>query len=628
MAQNKKSPLYTLYESLKSDNYDVPDTYESFERTLTAPGNEGTTNRMTLYNSLRTDNYDVPDSYESFANTLFTPAPIQQQPDTTAEQSTSGISKAATRVMSYAMNNSDNTDGDSNESAWQPSEQEKIRKMHSLHQMRNDAESKMKSAVDNTSRIVESRTPQGKRREAVAHTTAQVLGLPTRLLGTTATPYRQTADGSNDEQPEAGVLNSPKEYGVVIDADGNPRQQWLMPDGSTTTDLLLVDNTERAARESRMEYRRQQLPVRIAEAEAEAEAIEKAIDERKKVLDAENSSFSKDHPVLNFFRDASDSHSPVTSMNSAVSYDDRYRTDKEYLMLEAALAQNKKARQLLYDARDGNTNDFWHSMATGFEAGEFSMGERSYDTAIARQAARNNMDSSATRLFLSADARHGEISSLFEDQYGVWARVGRMGVSSLDFMKDMFLLGGGPLSIAKGTTGATIKGGTKLIGKKAAETAFGKYALKATGIFTGSMAGGTLVANTTGFNHTLSDAFENASGQSVENENGDFEIIDGVSLGRAIWDAERDNAVENATELVGGLIPGGVLIKTLDKFGLKKYRILPEMLPERNGMGLTIKCWSRQDSMVFHQRLWKNMPVCFIARYSVTLQTNGMHYLM
>ena len=73
MAQDNKSPLYTLYESLKADNYDVPDTYESFERTLNASGNEGTNNRMTLYNSLKENNYDVPDTYESFANTLFAP---------------------------------------------------------------------------------------------------------------------------------------------------------------------------------------------------------------------------------------------------------------------------------------------------------------------------------------------------------------------------------------------------------------------------------------------------------------------------------------------------------------------------------------------------------------------------
>lgn len=73
-----ESQLRTLYESLRRDNYDVPDTYESFERTLTAPGKEGVTNRQTLYNSLHADGYDVPDTYESFANTLFVPQPKQQ----------------------------------------------------------------------------------------------------------------------------------------------------------------------------------------------------------------------------------------------------------------------------------------------------------------------------------------------------------------------------------------------------------------------------------------------------------------------------------------------------------------------------------------------------------------------
>lgn len=60
-------PLETLYNSLKRDNYDVPDTYESFARTLINDTNA----RRTLYNSLMRDNYDVPDNYDSFNNTLF-----------------------------------------------------------------------------------------------------------------------------------------------------------------------------------------------------------------------------------------------------------------------------------------------------------------------------------------------------------------------------------------------------------------------------------------------------------------------------------------------------------------------------------------------------------------------------
>ena len=66
-------PLRKLYTSLKSNNYDVPDNYESFERTLTESGQAGAQSRRALHESLKKDNYDVPDSYDSFYKSLFTP---------------------------------------------------------------------------------------------------------------------------------------------------------------------------------------------------------------------------------------------------------------------------------------------------------------------------------------------------------------------------------------------------------------------------------------------------------------------------------------------------------------------------------------------------------------------------
>ena len=66
-------PLRKLYTSLKSNNYDVPDNYESFERTLTQAGQAGAQSRRALHESLKKDNYDVPDNYDSFYKSLFTP---------------------------------------------------------------------------------------------------------------------------------------------------------------------------------------------------------------------------------------------------------------------------------------------------------------------------------------------------------------------------------------------------------------------------------------------------------------------------------------------------------------------------------------------------------------------------
>ena len=66
-------PLRKLYTSLKSNNYDVPDNYESFERTLTQAGQAGAQSRRALHESLKKNNYDVPDNYDSFYKSLFTP---------------------------------------------------------------------------------------------------------------------------------------------------------------------------------------------------------------------------------------------------------------------------------------------------------------------------------------------------------------------------------------------------------------------------------------------------------------------------------------------------------------------------------------------------------------------------
>lgn len=66
-------PLRKLYTSLKSNNFDVPDNYESFERTLTESGQSGAQSRRALHESLKKNNYDVPDSYDSFYKSLFTP---------------------------------------------------------------------------------------------------------------------------------------------------------------------------------------------------------------------------------------------------------------------------------------------------------------------------------------------------------------------------------------------------------------------------------------------------------------------------------------------------------------------------------------------------------------------------
>lgn len=73
-------PLQTLHKALREQNYDVPESYDDFEYTLSLPGDAGYKNRHALWQSLKDDNFDVPDNYEDFRDTLFNSKETKQQP--------------------------------------------------------------------------------------------------------------------------------------------------------------------------------------------------------------------------------------------------------------------------------------------------------------------------------------------------------------------------------------------------------------------------------------------------------------------------------------------------------------------------------------------------------------------
>ena len=65
--------LAKLYNALKAQNYDVPNSYDEFEEELTRKGDDGASRRHKLYNALKSQGFDVPDSYSGFYTKLFVP---------------------------------------------------------------------------------------------------------------------------------------------------------------------------------------------------------------------------------------------------------------------------------------------------------------------------------------------------------------------------------------------------------------------------------------------------------------------------------------------------------------------------------------------------------------------------
>lgn len=223
MAQNNK-PLYTLYESLKSDNYDVPDNYDSFERTLTAPGAEGTNSRLALYKSLKDDGYDVPDTYDSFANTLFSAKPREREVQQQAVNAEAALTPVGTTdPMTIAANFSESS-----------------RKM-----------------VDDTRRMYEANTPAGRKKQQGLEIAGRMAGRNTRLPGlSVAMPAPEQPEASDGAQaaPKAQDMRGPQYYGTVVDQeDGQTKDQWLMPDGSLTTDFYEADVAAGEARSARLQ---------------------------------------------------------------------------------------------------------------------------------------------------------------------------------------------------------------------------------------------------------------------------------------------------------------------------------------------------------------------------------------
>ncbi len=138
---------------------------------------------------------------------------------------------------------------------WQPTEQEKIRMSYNLNSMMSDFNARSRARIEQARRVAERNTPEGRRKLKAAKFQAQLAGTPTQVMGLTpdmsASP---SGNGQGDTGEQAKPLLSgqgPVPYGVV-EVDGQRKTQWLLPDGSLTTDFAEADKAEYGARRVRL----------------------------------------------------------------------------------------------------------------------------------------------------------------------------------------------------------------------------------------------------------------------------------------------------------------------------------------------------------------------------------------
>lgn len=138
---------------------------------------------------------------------------------------------------------------------WQPTEQDKIRMQWEMFQSMNGFKQRTKARLDQTRRMAERFTPEGRRKLKAAKFAAQAAGAPTKVMGITP-PAQAPAGaqaGGQAGAPPVQSGESPVPYGVKY-IDGKPVTEWLLPDGSLTTSLLEADQAEFGARKARLRH--------------------------------------------------------------------------------------------------------------------------------------------------------------------------------------------------------------------------------------------------------------------------------------------------------------------------------------------------------------------------------------
>lgn len=241
MANNDK--ISKMYNALVKSGYNMA-SEEVFRQRMNDPNK-----RKAAYDALKKSGYNMRPYDEFEANIGYgEPAPAPAQASAPPVSTQQSPAPATTPETASAP---------AQQKRWQPTEQEKIQMSYRLHTMMNDFNQRSRARVEQTRRMTERMTPEGRKKLKAAKFAAQLAGTPTKVMGLTPNVSAAPADGQQGatdgaEAPKPLLSGqSPVPYGVVIE-NGERKTQWLLPDGSLTTDLIEADKAEYGARRVRL----------------------------------------------------------------------------------------------------------------------------------------------------------------------------------------------------------------------------------------------------------------------------------------------------------------------------------------------------------------------------------------
>lgn len=558
--------LAKLYNALKAQNYDVPNSYDEFEEKLTRKGDDGASRRHKLYNALKSQGFDVPDSYSGFYTKLFVPV-----------NSTTSRARGAGEAQ---WNPNQNVHKPATQA---PQVQPRRGQVH-----KSVAHQPAKPAVQPKGTPL---TEADKRKYAsnVGNILAQADASTQRFNN--QMEYQKANSGLQVKPVKLGAnRHVVKRKPRFNPGTGKMQSSYITESGNEFDNRVFADVEQNAVDD----YKRSlTVDGQLQDAYAERERLNEEVRKRMEEIDNKpNQGFA------DFMRMSAAASTPGAGPAGEYdAVDAKYTNDPIYTQLMAALRHNKSAITTLEDKKSGKINSFWHTLATTAANGyTFNDGMGEMKDVTAQTQAMKHLDSinkklakgeeltkeeKASKAVLDNMAVNNAIHGQYGGQYGAWSRAGGMMANSLDFMKDL-ALNPGAEGMAKGIYKKVANIGAKQLTKATGDAAgkaiakkLARGTLKATGVLVGSHLTGAMVSNTTGIGHTAGTFGQLAAGDVTKDEDGNYKIENQDSVLGAFVEAERQQARENGSEMFGAFIPG--IGKVLGKSaGELAGKIIPE----------------------------------------------------
>lgn len=586
--------LKEVYDAFKADGAPMPDTYEAFESFMTSGPNNGYDHRKEWYDAFKADGAPLPDTYEAFSAALFAPS---RQPAVIADDN-AGDAPQADQAQSSSSMSSPPTAGD------------RIRMLHGLNTLMKNGADVRKETVEQTRRVLERNTPKERAKIQSAEMQSRFMGMPTKPLGRPKKDQQTNVPESGaeaDSEQSLRSMQSPVPYGMVMDEYGIPIQQWLLPDGTVTTDYERADEAETDARGARLTYefntrmRRNGLdptnPKDVVDQKLEDQTRKARASQ--KVLHAEEAQKSpysrqKGESVGQYLLRVLFSGQPNTQTaivgRSVNSYDQALKSS-DMRSIEGTLHTLGKVRDLresqelergdgFFDWRNiGNFGTGLKHVATDIDTyagGTLEAQDMLHLVDIKNRTEQGEQLSDADLAFAEAMMLKGTAEGLGSAPHGYTAgrTTGEMGRFMIQMIMNPTSGAGKRLATAL-VNRAVRKYGAQGAAKWTAKVLGNITANKVAGHVAGDVLSSAVLANTLQMPTTLSDAIgRNIGNVTVGADGSSVEFSGGESLLKSFAKAEGAATIENFTEKLGdhfggiGRFFGRGVTKSAEKLGL------------------------------------------------------------